>query len=636
MGEPYVTHSRRRCRLVSMQGAAPNPVPDPSLWIVHYGTADKADRIPTNTIPVTPPVQQSIAARQQLLSMGQIVRKEFVLSDRVNWPQIPFPGRGNPMYAPPANARSLPQTMAYPPQGHPGVGPTPKRRGVPQVPQGQAGQPPMIGGMQPPEFAFDDDEDTTKGDMFDHLTPRDVSIARYQQNHEWMEEVLSSPYSIGQIVLPDLGMGLKGELASLTEGIFEAPGSNAAKQLPKKPYVGRLDPGLADEFRKRVNEKVDTTNAEIEKMKADHEKSMARFRRNGLVVKHAEEELRTVREPGWEMWRLEGEQQEDRDEGASTGSFNQHRTVDDILRGVEKAMGRHASVVSQVQRVQAGGYQESVPEPEPAPVPPVAMQSHDGNAGTAMSRHPSQAGSQHSGIMIGDSDMDGGGTAAGLLDQMHTGFSSTSTPNNGFPTPQPQLSAAQSNAGTPVNLSAPSPHPVPTGQSVAQGGAGAEDVDMEDADAPRQASHTTPDQGTGSGEWVVVPKENTSHGPTANSATGASSVVAQQQPSAVSPPAATDSRQLQQQSATATSKPASAAPTPGFDNNDFSSLGDLDTAGEALAGYDPPSIDATGGHLGDDGLDLNMDMEDSAFGEAFHGVGADPNSTANTPADGGM
>jgi hypothetical protein len=94
---------------------------------------------------------------------------------------------------------------------------------------------------------------------------------------------------------------------------------------------------------------------------------------------------------------------------------------------------------------------------------------------------------------------------------------------------------------------------------------------------------------------------------------------------------AATSSAVPEQPAAPASKPTSAAPTPGFDHNDFSSLGDLDTAGEALAGYDPPSIDATGGQLGDDGLDLGMDVEDSAFGEAFH----DPNSAVNTPGDGG-
>jgi len=122
---------------------------------------------------------------------------------------------------------------------------------------------------------------------------------------------------------------------------------------------------------------------------------------------------------------------------------------------------------------------------------------------------------------------------------------------------------------------------------------------MSDASAPQTG--TAPDQGTGNDDWVVVPKGGSPSG-------GPNPDAASAQPS----------------------KPASAALTPAdglsFDNNDFSSLGDLDTAGDALEGYDPPSVDGTGG-LGD----LNMDLEDSAFGDAFHGV---QQSGANTPGDG--
>jgi hypothetical protein len=64
-----------------------------------------------------------------------------------------------------------------------------------------------------------------------------------------------------------------------------------------------------------------------------------------------------------------------------------------------------------------------------------------------------------------------------------------------------------------------------------------------------------------------------------------------------------------------------------FDHNDFSSLGDLDTAGDALAGYDTPDLGGEAGGLGED-LDLEMDMEDSAFGDAFHGV-----DSSGTPGD---
>lgn len=642
--EPVAAHSRRRFRLV----AAPNgPQVDGGLWLVHYGPADKADRIQTNMIPMTPQLQQNMAIRQQLLSMGAIVRKEFMLSDRVNWPQIPLPGRGNSLYAPPINSRGVPQTMAYPPQGHPGVGPTPKRRGMPQVAQGPVppGQQQMMAAIAPPEFAFDEDEDTMKGDAFDHITPRDVSMQRYQQNHELMEEVLSSPYRMGQIAMADLGLGLRGELAALTDGIFESQGGRALDEIPKKPYIGYLDPGLADEFRKRVNDKIDATNAEIDKMKADHEIRVAKLRSNA-VLRHAELELRSA-DTGAEGFGLDAGQQEDAAEPADGWSAQQNKTMDQILAQVEAALGKHAVVVGQVTRVQDGGYQEPMPEPEP-PVPPVTepasvVQGSDGGGGaaTSLSRQPSQSGSQHSGLMIGDPDIDMGGTAAGLLDQMHTGFSSTSTPVNSFPTPQPALSATHSNAATPVNFNAPSPQPPQADDGSdarpAGPGAAAEDVTMEDPDRSKPTTDTASDQGTGSGDWVMVPQHDGAASPPGGAPAGAPP----QQP-ATGTPSATAAAALPQQQApgAASSKPGSAAATPGGglgsfdgDNNDFSSLGDLDTAGDALASYDPPSIGLTGGELGGEG-GLDLDMEDSAFGDAFHGVGVDQASAGNTPADG--
>jgi hypothetical protein len=636
--EPVAAHSRRRFRLV----AAPNgPQVDGGLWLVHYGPADKGDRLQTNMIPMTPQLQQTMTVRQQLLSMGAIVRKEFMLSDRVNWPQIPIPGRGNSMYAPPINSRGVPQTMAYPPQGHPGVGPTPKRRGMPQVSQGPGhpGQQQMIGGIPPPEFGFDDDEDTMKGDAFDHITPRDVSMQRYQQNHELMEEVLSSPYRMGQIVVADLGLGLRGELSALTDGIFESQGGRALDEIPKKPYIGHLDPGLADEFRKRVDDTIDAANAEMEKMKADHEKRMAKLRSNA-VVKHGEMELRSAK-TGTEGFGLDAGQQEETEDSAGDWSTKQDKTMDQILAQVEAALGKHAVVVGQVTRVQDGGYQEPMPEPEP-PVPPVNETAPAPDASAAyMSRQHSQAGSQHSGIMIGNSDIDMGGTAAGLLDQMHTGFSSTSTPVNNFPTPQPPLSATHSNAATPANFNAPSPLPPqvggPSEAQLAAAAAAAEDATMEDADGSKPTADTASDQGTGSGDWVVVPK----HDAAGNPPGGLSTADPRQQPAAGTPSATTAAVQPQHQVAGAvSSKPGSAVATPGGglgsfegDNNDFSSLGDLDTAGDALASYDPPSIGPTGGELGGEG-GLDLDMEDSAFGDAFHGVGADQPSAGNTPAEG--
>ncbi|EAQ92609.1 hypothetical protein CHGG_00844 [Chaetomium globosum CBS 148.51] len=562
IGEQFTVHSRRRFRLCPPQVPMPNlPQVDPNLWIVHYGPAEKPDRMPANAIGIPPPMQPILSFRQHLFQMGQIVRKEFMLSDRA---------------------------MAYPPHAGPAIGPTPKRRGG-HPPAGHQAQ--MMGaGYQSNETAFDDEEDISRGDMFDHLSPRELSMTRYQQNHEWMEEILSSPYRIGQIEAADLGLGRKGELASLTEGIFEAQGGDAVSAGPKKPYTGHLGEGLAAEFRKRVQERNEAIAAENEQLKAQHEAVMAKFKGNA-AIKNAEKDLRgAVESTGTEIWRLEG-RLEDGDEVGSQWNQGASKSLDEIVARVEELVSKRAVVVNDVHRVQDGGYQQPAPEPEllqPQPQAPAGA-----NLPGAMSRQPSQAGS---GVMISDSDIDMGGTAAGLLD-MHTGFSSTSIPMNSFPIPQPHLSAIPSNAATPSNLHVPSPSPapVPVSQPPVQ-----QDTQMVDVEPPKDVA-TAPDQGTGSGDWVVVSNDDT-----------------------ISPAATASATQLAVTAATTTAaenKLVSAAVTPGggvgggiaggldADNNDFGSLGDLDTAGDALANYDPPSGD-----------ELNLDLEDSAFGDAFHGV----------------
>ncbi|KAK4141879.1 uncharacterized protein C8A04DRAFT_13747 [Dichotomopilus funicola] len=640
MGEHVAIHSRRRFRLCPPPVPMPNlPQVDPNLWIVHYGPAEKNERVPVNAIGVPPPIQNLISYRQHLFQMGQIVRKEFMLSDRVNWPQIPFPQRGQSMYAPPMPQRHVPQVMAYPPHGGPAVGPTPKRRGghaaaaAAAAAAGHQGQP-MGPGFPGNETAFDDEEDSSRGDMFDHMSPRELSMARYQQNHEWMEEILSSPYRINQIEPADLGLGRKGALAKLTEGIFEAPGIEALRSGAKKPYTGHLDEGLAQQFRKRVEEQNALAKAENEQLKAQHEAIMAKFRGNA-AIKTAERELRASTEStGTEFWRLEGRLEDDEENG---GQWNQgtSQSLDEVVARVEELVSKRAVAVSDVQRVQDGGYQEPAPEPEP-PQPQSQLQPQPQpptSEAADLSRQPSQAGS---GVLIGDHDIDMGGTAAGLLD-IHTGFSNTSTPLNNFPTPQAHLSGIHSNAATPSNFNIPSPSPAPAAgpQPPAQE---QQDVQMADAE-PRD---TAPDQGTESGDWVVVPKDDAA--PTTTAPAPATTAAA--------PTTATTTTTAGPSGA----KPVSAAPTPGGggsgldadDTNDFSSLGDLDTAGDALANYDPSGghdddgiigghdHHGVGDHDGDDGLG-GLDLDDSAFGDAFHGVEqAGGGLEGDTPAGEGL
>ncbi|KAI2635132.1 hypothetical protein GGS21DRAFT_490347 [Xylaria nigripes] len=591
-GEPFATHSRRRFRLIPPNAPNPNaPQVDPSLWIVHYGPIDNNERIPAQMILRDPQVPSIMETRGYLHRCGQIQRKEFILSDRVNWPQIAWPRElpRQPMY--PAN-RQIPQNMAYPPHGPAPSGPPSKRARINQTAHGQMHPMP---GMGQPEI--DDDEDTSRGDLFDLLTPRDVSISRYKQNHEWMEEILSSAYRMSQIGFSDLGLGLQGELAGLTDGIFEAQGANAVNQVPTKPAITQLDPELAAEFRKRVNDKINSTKAEIEKMKANHARQMAKFKKNSLITV-SEKELRTaVDDATTDMLCLEAK--EEAEDTATRWPPRHPKKVDDIVSQVEAHLNRRAEVIHDLRRIQHGGYQPPIAESH--------IQDNDlqtsGNGGSifnmngsnAMSRQPSHAGSQQSGFMMGDSDIDMGGTAAGLLDQMHTGASSNSTP-------QLPMSVAPSNAATPANFNVASPHPLAHQYDVSVNrNPGAR------MDTTAVATGSAPDQGSGTGDWVVVSKGGTPDGNTdAASTTGPSKALG---PSSKQPSVA-------------------GTPSGGFngDNNDFGSLEDLNSAGDALAGFSE-TPDGMG-----EGLDMNM--EDSAFGDAFHSV--DTQGGGGTPAENNM
>lgn len=60
----------------------------------------------------------------------------------------------------------------------------------------------------------------------------------------------------------------------------------------------------------------------------------------------------------------------------------------------------------------------------------------------------------------------------------------------------------------------------------------------------------------------------------------------------------------------------------GYDQNDFSLLGDFDIVGDVFVSFDDGGVlgGGDGGDFGDD-LDLQMDMEDFVFGDVFYGVG---------------
>ncbi|KAI9645484.1 hypothetical protein NHQ30_006223 [Ciborinia camelliae] len=618
-GESIASHSRRRYRLMPPRIPNQNPLPDPNLWVIHYTQASPEDRIPSHIIPINPQIQNMMSTRQYLHQQGQLVHKEFLLHDRANWAKIDFPRghpRGAPIYAASIPPR-VPQSMAYP--THPQPGPPPKRARTANVTQTAVAN-------NASAIVEEDEEENSRGDWFDLTTPREISYTRFHQNYHWMDEVLNSPYAMNQIIPTDLGLGVRGELSSLTEGIFNAPLKEDEEPTPALNYVGRLDPGKAEEFRKRAHDTIAQTKKDMEKMKAKHAKRLAKFQRGSLIAE-AEKELRTaVNNPsdiGPEYWRLEGKIDQEENEEAETPVKAPFK-VDDVLAKVEASLGRHAVAISELRRIQDGGYEEVTARASPPP-------------------QSSRNGSQQSGVLVNESDVadvDMTNSTAGLLDQFHNSNpSSHATPvSASYPTPGhlQHPSAATTPAGA---LHMASPHlsqtmgtPQAAQQNQSPPQQEQQDVQMQDsistAETQQPITATAPPTTVNdTSDWVVVPpggvtptadpsNTNTSPNPPNPQSHDQQSAL----PDYLKPSPDTNTPE---QPSTSTSLPEPQLKHQQdqeeqehhteLNENDFD-LEDLDTAGDALASYD--SVD----NMGDDGHGLNDLVDDSAFGEAFHGV----------------
>lgn len=372
--EPAAIHCRRRYRLLPSKVPNNLPPPDPSLWIVHYSRAPPTDHIPANRIPILPQVQSMLGQRRFLQSQGQLARKDFMLHDRNSWPTINFPPQMAPQgFAQPAApyAGAVPGRAPFYPQPGQMI---PGAAGAAQVkaPRGHRASSATMNSATA-DFALED-EDVSAGDMMDLLTPREVSKMRYQQHHEWMEEIFASPYAISQITPVSLGLGRKGELESLTSGFFDAPvgpsPNGESKDDTDSTQVAKVEPAKAEEFADRVAKKVSDMTAEIEKMKKCHAQRMERFNRTSLF-KDAELRLRDAAtnpaETGSEIWRLEGRVEIPTEDGTppveSVEQGKPKHKVDDIIREVESAYQKQITPEPKISCVQKGGLLEKI-EPE--------------------------------------------------------------------------------------------------------------------------------------------------------------------------------------------------------------------------------------------------------------------------------
>ena len=322
--ETHTLHTRRRYRLVAGPKNNPTAAPfDSNLWLFHYMRADHVlvASIPLGGVNITQ-IQNTRKHIHSLQQQGLISQKEFMLHDRSSWPSVTF---GQMPPKPQANSRG---PMGMPNRGYPTTPQAPPNKrqklphqGTPQPGPSNMGQHPpptpvsIASGHHDPPVTIDEEEDTSRGDMLDHLTPREISQARYIQHHEWMEEVLGSVYPISKIRPVDLGLGLRGELEGITKGLFEPPTFPPTSSI-RRPTASKapgeaggmdnteegegaadgdddvhMDPATLEEFTRRAEAKKKDLEEDMERMRLIHQQRLTKIKKTG-VIKEAEGLLR--------------------------------------------------------------------------------------------------------------------------------------------------------------------------------------------------------------------------------------------------------------------------------------------------------------------------------------------------------
>ncbi|KAG0635786.1 hypothetical protein HOY80DRAFT_980435 [Tuber brumale] len=397
--QSHAVFSRRRYRL--KPGHPSTPPENANLWFLHYIQAERQNHVPINTVPLTGSIRQSFTARNyiaQLFQTGQLPRKEFYLPDRNSWPMITLPNQQQQQQQHPQQqqqqqiqmqAQQQATMQIQTPQHNRQISPM-NSRATPQPPQSAqqvyytpvranakapGGAPPSAkrlkptppGGHNPaavaaqaaalgvdPSMTIDEEEDTSRGDMLDHLSPREIATTRYIQHHEWMEEIMGSPYAIDKIEPIDLGLGLRGELEIVTKGLLDPP---AYPPTPKPPRAGDAakekessQAEILEELRPRVEAKIREMEAEMLRMQDAHAKRLQKIKQSG-VTKDAELKLRIglgltpqhqqaeieshqVYTPGNEMEDCHSEPT------AAATAVKDLSAVEEIVRDVEHALGK--------------------------------------------------------------------------------------------------------------------------------------------------------------------------------------------------------------------------------------------------------------------------------------------------------
>lgn len=638
--EQVATHCRRRYRLIPNKNPNPNMAPcDPYLWIVHYSRADPANELPANQIRPNPTIMNE---RRFLQQQGVLKRKDFMLHDRGNYPNIKLPVSAMPpQYAQqvsgyPGNVIShmnrSQQLSYYPPRqagnmAPVGASPAKRQRATQQTntngPASSAANG-TANAIATQDSKVNEEEDTSYGDLMDLLTPQDISGMRYMQHHEWLEEVLSSPFTNGQIIPVPLGLGRKGELESLTKDFFEAPtgisprpkeklhigapasGTRKGEEEKVPERVGKMEPGKAEEFTILASQRFSELNAEMEKMKRQHAKRMTKLKQ-GATIMSAEKKLRVAiaspADSGNEPWKLERDSRSPVDNTSNDGASAATRGsehVSDIIKEVEAVVGKRIAPQGDVTTVQRGGLEERQHvEIINATESVTHGQSGDQSNGNVDTGSPSKsfpASYETATLMSRDPSA------------LHQGHSTAGTPHgisSQMATPTGVQEIVGSSQATPQL-------PPADNDTVMTGTSNGMDLPVGDGDGVNQATA----DGDAS-DWVMVNREEDQDSmPQATEESfgaGAFTHDAAMDQSMDTPGVFIHTPGSGLQGLT----PAA----PGNVNEDYNAsvfnetvdFGHLDTAGDALAGY---------GEHSDMGLDEHGDLglDTSAFGEAFHGT----------------
>ena len=339
-----------------------------------------------------------LAERAQIENnKSQLVRQEFMLHDTAKYPNVSLLGAagqtpyGQQPMGYPGNVMAHMTRGQYNPYmqhqqqamaaqaAHPGFGPSPSKRprhgstahapvSMTSIPMGPRMAPGPTQAELPEEVA--EENESTGADLMDILTPRDIALQRYKKHHEWLEEILSSPYDTHRIVPPVLGLGRKGELESLTKDFFDAPTKEeegislpdpgditremadsyrpAVNEVPIA-RVGKLEGNKAEDFTKRAADRMAAINAEMETLKKQHAKRMAKLSK-GFAYKDAEQKVRIAT-----LELINGE--------AEATAPARAKEIGELQTALEQKEGTSIESVAIVECTEKGGQEEAQQKP---------------------------------------------------------------------------------------------------------------------------------------------------------------------------------------------------------------------------------------------------------------------------------